>query len=430
MKAPSKSRPAVTGNSGRPSWLRGLVYGVLALAALLALAAVGQMFGSSSATGQLGAEGWGEHAEVIVRNRIGALWHGAFMMACAAGFMYLLTANRSRWTAIQVRLARWGLVVIMAADALLLARHYVHSMPRTAVQENEVVRLLKAGLPDKRVALVTQEGFYNNWLTYLFPYHGIKSVNITQMPRMPAEYQRFLQTVGQNPLRFWSLSAVGYVLAPAVVWSQMQNDPAMKEALTPVLEYNVGLRDGDLVVVPATAYSPGQHVVLQFQKPAPYAALFAGWSAMDDDAALRRLADPATEPFVTLAIASEHAEDLPVSDGQGLTGSAKVVSYRSGRMILKVSTDQPALLRVAEKYDPGWQARINGKPARMRRVDYLFMGVLVEPGEHEIELFYSAGAGSLYVLAFGVLVCAGAAASLLVRRVVSLIRTAGEASRG
>ncbi|MBU1693088.1 MAG: YfhO family protein [Verrucomicrobia bacterium] len=431
MSASSKSRKAAPPPAvDRPPWWRALVYGALVVAALLALSAVGQMFGSSSITDRLAGEGWGEYAQVIVRNRIGALWHGAFIFGCVAGFLFLLTARRPGWTPLRVILARWGLVAIMAVDALLLSRHYVSAMPLSAVQENEVIRLLKAGPPETRVALVTQESFYNNWLTYLFPYHGIKSVNITQMPRMPAEYQRFLQTVGRNPLRFWQLSAVGYVLAPAGVWNQMQNDPAMKEALTPALAYNVEWRDGDLVVLPATAYSPGQHVVLQFRKPAPFTALFAGWSVVSDDEALRRLADPATEPFVSLAVATESADDLPASDAQGLTGRAQVVGSHSGRLIVKVSSDRPAILRVAEKFDSGWRARINGKPAPVRRVDFLFMGVRVEPGEHEVELFYRAGARSLYVLALGLLVCIGAAASLAVGRMIAPLRRAGEETRG
>ncbi|HOW97312.1 MAG TPA: YfhO family protein [Kiritimatiellia bacterium] len=417
----SRGQPEVV---GRPRWLAFLICGALALAALLALGAVTQMAGSYSAANRLAAEGWGDGAQIIVRTRIAALWHGAFIALCAGAFFLLLSGRRAGWSFLQVAMARWGLVLVMAADAILLARHYVHSMPRTAVQENEVVRLLKTGIPDKRVAMLTQEGFYNNWLTYLFPYHGIKSVNITQMPRMPAEYERFLQAVGRHPLRFWQLSAVGYVMAPVGAWNQIQADPNMKDAFAPALEYNVGLRDGDLVVVPATAYSPGQHVVLAFRKPAPYAALFAGWAAANDDEALRRLADPAVEPFQVLQVAPETADDLPASQAQGLTGQARVLAYRSGRMRIGISADRPAILRVAEKFDPGWQARVDGRPAPVRRVDFLFMGVAVAPGDHEVELCYRSGAGSLYVLGLGVLLCGGAALSLLVRR------PAGEAAHG
>ncbi|MBP7830263.1 MAG: hypothetical protein KA248_10135 [Kiritimatiellae bacterium] len=417
MKSPSPKRTAIEPAAGRPPWITLLAWAALAAGALMALLAVSQMFGSASAAGRFAAEGWGDSASIIVRNRIGALWHGALLFGCAGGFLFLLTARREGAPSIQVVAARWGLVAVMALDAILLARHYVHSMPLTAVQENDVVRVLKDRPREQRVALLTQEGFYNNWLTYLFPYHGIKSVNITQMPRMPEEYQRFLQTVGRNPLRFWQLSAVDRVLAPAGAWSQIQADPGMKDAFTLALGYNVGLRDGDLVVTPANAYAPAQHVVLTFLKPAPYAALLGGWAAMDDDAALRRLADPAVEPFQVLAVSPDTAEGLPAPEGQGLVGQAQVARYASGSMAILTSADRPAVLRVAEKFDPGWQARVDGRPAPVRRVDFLFLGVGVEAGAHEVELFYKTGAGSLAALGLGLLLCAGAAASLLVRRV-------------
>lgn len=419
MKTPTKHRPVPAAPAGRPSWITFLAAAALASAALMALLAVSQMFGSASAAGQLAAEGWGDNASIIVRNRIGALWHGAFLFACAGGFLFLLTARRAGAPPLQVMAARWGLVAIMAADAILLTRHYVHSMPLTAVQENDVVRILKDRPREQRVALLTQESFYNNWLTYLFPYHGIKSVNITQMPRMPEEYQRFLQTVGRNPLRFWQLSAVDRVLAPAGAWNQIQADPAMKEAFTVTFGYNVGLRDGDLVVMPANAYAPAQHMILEFHKPAPYAALLAGWAVMEDDAALRRLADPAVEPFQILAVSPDTAEGLPAPEGQGLTGRAEVVRYAAGRMAILTSADRPAVLRVAEKFDPGWRARVDGRPVPVRRVDFLFMGVGVEAGAHEVEFFYKTGASSLAALGLGLLLCAGAAASMLARRILT-----------
>jgi len=40
-------------------------------------------------------------------------------------------------------------------------------------------------------------------------------MNVTQMPRMPVEYKRYMEAVGGHALQYWQLSAVGYILAPA-----------------------------------------------------------------------------------------------------------------------------------------------------------------------------------------------------------------------
>ncbi len=102
-------------------------------------------------------------------------------------------------------------------------------------------------------------------------------MNVTQMPRMPVEYKRYMEAVGGHALRYWQLSAVGYILAPAQVWGQIQNDPAMKDAFDIVYAYNVAPAEMGVTVIPATPKAPGQHVILRLKKPGPRFALIAGW---------------------------------------------------------------------------------------------------------------------------------------------------------
>lgn len=46
------------------------------------------------------------------------------------------------------------------------------------------------------------------------------------------------------------------------------------------------------------------------------------------------------------------------------------------------------LLFFSIPYDRGWRATVNGKPARLLKVNVGFMGLLLEPGRHEIQLNY------------------------------------------
>jgi len=62
--------------------------------------------------------------------------------------------------------ASWRLV---AWDAWMLSRFYIKTMPLAALNENAVITLLKQDMPEHRVALVSQDGFYNWWLTFVFP---------------------------------------------------------------------------------------------------------------------------------------------------------------------------------------------------------------------------------------------------------------------
>ena len=63
---------------------------------------------------------------------------------------------------------------------------------------------------------------------------------------------------------------------------------------------------------------------------------------------------------------------------------------RFGRNAVRLQAEAPAagILVVNEAYFPGWEARVDGQPARVVRANHLFRGVLVGPGAHAVELRY------------------------------------------
>jgi len=397
-----------------PRWTKWFIGFLLVVALVLALRALSLMADLNPLVYRLGSLGWGKFAEVIVQNKITALWHAAAMTVCAGVFIWLYCGNKLRDQFLR-NIAPWILLLIVAGDAFYLSRHYVKSMPLKAFQENDVIRVLKSDQNQHRVALVSQDGFYNNWLTYLFPYHGIKTINVTQMPRMPADYKKFFDAVGRNPLRLWQLSAVGFVLAPAQVWGQFQNDPAMKNTFELVYAYNVKPADSYVDVIPATSEQPGQHVVMRLLKPAPRFALLGAWEKVDDAEALRRLGSPDYRLFEKALIAPEFSVKQQDVSGKS-DGEVQVFDYRPGRIRLRTSSVSPVILRLADKYDPDWRVRVDGQEGAVLRVDFIFMGVYLEPGIHEIFLEYTPARWPLVVQAVGFLIFAGAVVVLIIRR--------------
>jgi hypothetical protein len=364
---------------------------------------------------------------VIVDNKIRAVWHAAFMLLCAGCALWFFLLKRKAPAVSDVQNPRqraynpgaivaWILVVLVAGDAWLLSRHYVKTMPLSSLNESPVISLLKKDMPVQRVALVTQDGFYNWWLTYLFPYHNIQSINVTQMPRMPEDYKQFLTAVSRNPVRYWQLAAVGYVLAPVQVWDQLRKDPGAKDAFDLVYSYNVGQAESGVSVIPASVVRPGQHCVLRFKSPGPRYALIAGWEACSDADALQRLAAPAVSPFRVALLAPGSATNVPPLAGEGIIGKVESLSYHSGYFNLKTISEQAAILRVSEKYDKDWVALLDGKPVPLLRVDYIFQGVYVPAGVHEVTVKYSPDKWPLKVQVIGMLICLGAGVWLLVKK--------------
>jgi len=97
--------------------------------------------------------------------------------------------------------------------------------------------------------------------------------------------------------------------------------------------------------------------------------------------ALLKAADPRREAIVegSPAMAETRADDwTPVG----------VISYRPDRVELRTIASGPAYLVAAESWAPGWEARIDGRPAPIYPTNLAFQGLPVPPGAHTITLEY------------------------------------------
>lgn len=70
----------------------------------------------------------------------------------------------------------------------------------------------------------------------------------------------------------------------------------------------------------------------------------------------------------------------------GSFGNVKVLSYSPERVNLDVEVPgiREAVLASTERFAAGWQARVDGTPAQVFRVNLYFRGILVPPGKHTV----------------------------------------------
>ena len=80
---------------------------------------------------------------------------------------------------------------------------------------------------------------------------------------------------------------------------------------------------------------------------------------------------------------------IPLALGGGAPGTASVLEDTAGRIRVRTEAATRQLLVLTESYHPGWQARCDGAPCRSERVYGDFLGAVVEPGAHEIELRFA-----------------------------------------
>ncbi|MGH9840879.1 MAG: YfhO family protein, partial [Blastocatellia bacterium] len=71
-----------------------------------------------------------------------------------------------------------------------------------------------------------------------------------------------------------------------------------------------------------------------------------------------------------------------------LSRQPKIERYEANRIELTTENPQNGFLVLSETYYDGWEARIDGQPAKIYRTDYTLRGVAVPAGRHGIEFVY------------------------------------------
>ncbi len=354
--------------------------------------------------------GWPqEAARVIVQNKITALWHASFMAAIMTGvfalfrFPLFVCPERSRWGK-ALRYKNWiaaGLVLIVAADAVKLSKHYVKEMPRSYIEANPITDFIHKGLGHQRVALAQEQHIFGVLKTYTLPYNGISVFNPGDMSRMPVDYQSFLQAAQKDPLALWEFSSVKYLLASTAIEKQV---PASR--LRKVFAF-------DVLSVPKGGFSvrsnmAGPVAVFELLNCLPRYALFAGSRKMHEEEALRRIGD-----LSQLSLIPD--SQFPELPGSGLCGSVIVEEYHSDRVVLSVESNTDGILRCADRFTPDVVAVIDGTPAVVEPVDYLCRGVFVPAGAHTVEVRYEFSKLYYYLRWVGYLIFVSACLSLVGR---------------
>ena len=89
--------------------------------------------------------------------------------------------------------------------------------------------------------------------------------------------------------------------------------------------------------------------------------------------------------------ASPLGEVAYVEEGRQLgpsRGSARILEEVPGRVEVEVETDAPAVVVLADGWYEGWQARVNGEPARVLLADYALQVVEVPAGTSQVLFEY------------------------------------------
>jgi len=100
----------------------------------------------------------------------------------------------------------------------------------------------------------------------------------------------------------------------------------------------------------------------------------------------------------------------PRADGPDGTagGTVRIVSYEPQEVRLEVSAAAPCWLFLGDTYYPGWSARIDGRPVRVRAGNVVGRAIPIPGGNHSVVFAYRPTGGLwgwVIACAAGVLLC-------------------------
>jgi hypothetical protein len=140
------------------------------------------------------------------------------------------------------------------------------------------------------------------------------------------------------------------------------------------------------------------------QLPRAYAV--GGVRVADGIHGLMALVDPAFDPGLEVVLPEGRSAPSP----PGFRGAARVVRENADRLRLEVELSADGHVVLVEGHDPGWKARVDGRPVPLLRANVAFRAVRVPAGRHVVEMVYRPAAALAGLLVSGIALVALAAA--------------------
>jgi hypothetical protein len=143
-------------------------------------------------------------------------------------------------------------------------------------------------------------------------------------------------------------------------------------------------------------YEKNQTLILRNKRALPRAWLVGEAESVRGEIALARIRGESDRPFDPrrTALLEVQPNELPALPGGELASgsTANITAYESNRLSIETDAPTATVLVVSEIFYPGWEATLDGKPARILLTDYLLRGIALPPGQHRIEMRYTAPA--------------------------------------
>ena len=369
-----------------------LLWSAIGLALLALLIGLGTVVSRDEFVAARLAEGYAGQAELMWDNAVAASFRVAVLAGIMAAGVWWLRYRLMGGRAVRPMWALGAVVVLIIGDQFYDNRGYAmgHSYQQY-LTANPLTDFLDAHRTEGRLKLMPpRQPLLNNLRLTLLQLHGYDLFDPVSVSRMPTDYAELFQALEKQPMRLWEVGALRYCLTLPGGVEQLNQMDGNRSRFVERLAVGVGVVNESYV--PLANPDPQQQMLrlVEFTGALPKYR-FAGSvralppTAEGDRQALARLEsiefDPAQQ---TLIHAGLTASDLAAHG----SGRIRVLEEQPAQVKLDVETMAPGWLVRSAKFDPDWQATLDGRPAPLLRADFLFQAMQVPVGKHQLELRY------------------------------------------
>lgn len=233
------------------------------------------------------------------------------------------------------------------------------------------------------------------------------------MSRMPADYDALFKALEKNPIRLWELGSVRYFLTLPGVVDELNKLDGNHRRFIERLALGVGVVDGGYIPMITQASNQRYLRLVEFTGALPKYRLVnevisGSTTNIADIDALSTLASKSFDPSKAVTLDTTNIPPL----GQSQQSSVTILKESPVEIQLSVSAASPSILVRSSKFDPNWVVRMEDIRLPLLRANYLFQGVSVPAGTHQVTFSYqpslkpSAAAAVSRLLLIGIFIIA------------------------
>jgi hypothetical protein len=107
-----------------------------------------------------------------------------------------------------------------------------------------------------------------------------------------------------------------------------------------------------------------------------------------EDEVLAEVANPAFDARSVAVIEDKNLPPLTGADVPSVADEVNSVRTDNNTLSIDVKIDKPGFLVVTDQYFPGWHAVVDGAEVPIAHANYLFKGIPIGPGTHQVVFYF------------------------------------------